>query len=261
MTINSNTVYLGYGADKATTTTSLGRALGTRGETPDGRIFYWSFSGEAIGAGQLTMERAGIADDDMDLVIQAARAVGDSTIAVTLGSTGVTIDEYGDGYIYINDGAGEGHLYRIAPAGVGGTAGQAHAAADGSATLTVTLAGGEVVREVLATADSLAGLKSNAYKDCEVYDFDDIDGIAVGVAPTEIADNTYFWNQTSGLANCLMDATTFVLGSAVEASDSVDGAMTLHDTSENQDRKALGVVSLIVAATGDSGLVDLSIRA
>lgn len=260
MAINNNTVYLAYGADKATTTTSLGRALGTRGETPDGAAYRWSFSGEAIGAGQLTMQKAGIALHDMDLAVQAARAVGAQTIALTLGSTAATIDQYGDGTVYINDGAGEGHRYRIKSAGTGGTAGQAHAAVSSAGTITVNLVGDEVVREALTTGTSLAGLSENPYKDVEIFDANDIDGPALGVAPTEIADNTYFWNQTSGLAACLMDNTTFVLGSAVGGSAVTDGAVTLHDTSANTDRIALGTVALIVAASSDYGQVQLTIK-
>ena len=261
MAINNNTVYLGYGQEKVTTTTSLGRALGTRGETPDGRVFYWSFSGEAIGAGQLTMQKAGVANHDMDQATQAAAAIGDTSIAMTTAGTDVTIDQYGDGYIYINDGPGEGHIYRIASPGTGGTAGRAHPARSGAGTLVLQLAGGETVREALTTADSLVGLMENPYKDVEIWDANDIDGPALGVAPTEIDDNTYFWNQTFGPCNVLMDNTTFVLGSGVEGSTATDGAVTLHDVSGNSDRKLLGVVQLIVAASTDYGLVDLSIRA
>lgn len=259
MSISNNTIYLGWGQDKAVTTDQR-HPLGTRGELPDGSVFYYSKAGEAIGAGQLTMQKAGVALHDMDLALQTAAAVGDQSIAVTLGATAATIDQYGDGTIYVNDGPGEGHRYHIKTAGVGGTAGQAHAAVASAGTLTAFLNDNEQVREAMTTAASLLGLMENSYSDVEIFDANDIDGPALGVAPTEIADNEFFWNQTAGDAACLMDATTFVLGSAVEASSSVDGAVTLHDVSANTDREALGTVQLIVAASGDSGMVKLSIR-
>ena len=60
---------------------------------------------------------------------------GDTSITVTLGATAATKDQYADGYIYTNDNTttsdrGEGQIYRIA----------SNPAADGSATLAVTLA-------------------------------------------------------------------------------------------------------------------------
>lgn len=262
MAINNNTVYLGYGAEKAVISTSLGRPLGTRGETPDGRVFYWSFSGEGIGAGKLTMQKAGVAGHDMDQVLQAAAAVGDTEISITLGATAVTIDQYGGGYIYVNSNEGKGHIYKIAEAGVGGTAGRAHLAeTTGTGTLKVHLAGGEIVRVAMLTATSELGLMENPYKDVEIFDNSDIDGPALGVAPAEIANNRYFWNQSWGMAACLMDNTTFVLGDAVNASEVTAGAMSLKDDSEEDDRRALGTIQHIVAASADYGLVMLSIRA
>lgn len=247
------------GSEKITTTTSLGRPLGTVGRTPDGRTFRWSLAGEAIGAGQLTMQKAGIANHDMDLAVQADAAVGATSISLTLGATEATIDQYGGGYLYTNDGAGEGHLYKIAEPGSGGTAGRAHAAADASGTITVNLAGNDAVREAIGTSDTLGGLMENPYKDVEIYDANDIDGPPLGVAPGEVANDEYFWNQTNGVASCLMDNTTFVLGSAVEPSTATDGAVTLHDVSGNTDRAPIGTVTLIVGASTDYGIVDLNI--
>ena len=55
--------------------------------TPDGRCFRWAFSGEAIGAGQLVMQKGAVANHDMDLATAAAAAVGATTITVTIANS------------------------------------------------------------------------------------------------------------------------------------------------------------------------------
>ena len=214
--------------------------------TPDGRCFRWAFAGEAIGAGQLVMQKGAVANHDMELATAAAAAVGATTITVTLGATAATEDQYEDGAIYINDGAGEGHLY----------ASREHPAADASASLVVTLH--ETVREALPTGTSLSGLIENDYKDVEIYDAADIDGPALGVAPAEVANDEYFWLQTSGRAAVLIQGTV-VNGDAVEASQTTDGAVCLHDVSANTDQAPLGTCAGIIAVTTDYGYVNLQI--
>jgi len=239
-------VNIPWGAEKATTTTKREHPLGAVDMTPDGRCFRWAFAGEAIGAGQLVMQKGAVANHDMDLATAAAAAVGATTITVTLGATAATEDQYEDGAIYINDGAGEGHLYAI----------RSHPAADASASLVVTLH--ETVREALTTGTSLSGLIENDYKDVEIYDADDIDGPALGVAPAEVANDEYFWLQTSGRAAVLIQGTV-VNGDAVEASQTTDGAVCLHDVSANTDQAPLGTCAGIIAVTTDYGYVNLQI--
>jgi len=239
-------VNIPWGAEKATTTTKREHPLGAVGMTPDGRCFRWAFAGEAIGAGQLVMQKGAVANHDMDLATAAAAAVGATTITVTLGATAATEDQYEDGAIYINDGAGEGHLYAI----------REHPAADASASLVVTLH--ETVREALTTGTSLSGLIENDYKDVEIYDANDIDGPALGVAPAEVANDEYFWLQTSGRAAVLIQGTV-VLGDGVEASQTTDGAVCLHDVSGETDQAPLGTCAGIIAVDTDYGYINLQI--
>ena len=239
-------VNIPWGQEKETTTTRREHPLGAVGMTPDGRCFRWAFSGEAIGAGQVVMQKGAVPHHDMDLATVTARSVGDTTITVTLEATAATENQYEDGAIYINDGAGEGHLYAI----------RSNPAADASGSLTVTLH--EKVREALTTGTSLSGLIENDYKDVELWDYNDIDGPALGVAPTEIADDTYFWLQTSGRAAVLIQGTV-VLGDAVEASQTTDGAVCLHDVSANTDQAPLGTCAGIIAVTTDYGYINLQI--
>ena len=239
-------VNIPWGQEKETTTTRREHPLGAVGMTPDGRCFRWAFSGEAIGAGQLVMQKGAVANHDMDLATATAGSVGDTSITVTLGATAATLNQYEDGALYTNDGTGEGHLYAI----------RSNPAADASASLVLTLH--EKIREATSTSDTLNGLIENAYKDVEIYAADDIDGPALGVAPTEIANDTYFWLQTSGRAAVLIQGTV-VLGDAVEASQTTDGAVCLHDVSANTDQAPLGTCAGIIAVTTDYGYVNLQI--
>ena len=239
-------VNIPWGQEKETTTTRREHPLGAVGMTPDGRCFRWAFSGEAIGAGQLVMQKGAVANHDMDLATATAGSVGDTSITVTLGATAATLNQYEDGALYTNDGTGEGHLYAI----------RSNPAADASASLVLTLH--EKIREATSTSDTLNGLIENDYKDVEIYDADDIDGPALGVAPTEIANDTYFWLQTSGRAAVLIQGTG-VLGDAVEASQTTDGAVCLHDVSANTDQAPLGTCAGIIAVTTDYGYVNLQI--
>ncbi len=239
-------VNIPWGQEKETTTTRREHPLGAVGMTPDGRCFRWAFSGEAIGAGQLVMQKGAVANHDMDLATATAGSVGDTSITVTLGATAATLNQYEDGALYTNDGTGEGHLYAI----------RSNPAADASASLVLTLH--EKIREATSTSDTLNGLIENDYKDVEIYDADDIDGPALGVAPTEIANDTYFWLQTSGRAAVLIQGTV-VLGDAVEASQTTDGAVCLHDVSANTDQAPLGTCAGIIAVTTDYGYINLQI--
>ena len=239
-------VNIPWGQEKETTTTRREHPLGAVGMTPDGRCFRWAFSGEAIGAGQVVMQKGAVAHHDMDLATATGGSVGDTSITVTLGATEATLNQYEDGALYTNDGTGEGHLYAI----------RSNPAADASASLVLTLH--EKIREATSTSDTLNGLIENDYKDVEIYDADDIDGPALGVAPTEIANDTYFWLQTSGRAAVLIQGTV-VLGDAVEASQTTDGAVCLHDVSANTDQAPLGTCAGIIAVTTDYGYINLQI--
>ena len=239
-------VNIPWGQEKETTTTRREHPLGAVGMTPDGRCFRWAFSGEAIGAGQLVMLKGAVAIHDMDLATATGGSVGDTSITVTLGATEATLNQYEDGALYTNDGTGEGQLYAI----------RSNPAADASASLVLTLH--EKIREATSTSDTLNGLIENDYKDVEIYDADDIDGPALGVAPTEIANDTYFWLQTSGRAAVLIQGTV-VLGDAVEASQTTDGAVCLHDVSANTDQAPLGTCAGIIAVTTDYGYINLQI--
>lgn len=238
-----------WGDEKRVYTDTFGdreHFLGQWGMTPDGRLFRWAFSGGVIGAGERVESAPATAADDQDLAVQAAAAVGDTTVSVTTAGA-ITVNLYQDGYMFVNDVDGEGHLYAIRSHPV---------VATGSNTTVFTLH--EPIREALTTS-SQVGLVKNLYKDVIIGAAASTAGATVGVAPTEVTDNDYFWCQVSGIAAVLAEDSAMVVGSGIEKGVDVAGAFQLHDTSVNLDERNLGEAMNIVAAAGDSSVVILNI--
>lgn len=236
-----------WGMEKQVYTTTFGDRepfLGQLGATPDGRLFRWSFSGGIIGAGERVETSPAVAADDQDLVLQAAAAVGDTTISVTTAGA-IPANLYKDGYLFINDGAGEGHLYAI----------KSHPATTGAATLVVTLH--EKVREALATATTLLGFVKNPCKDVIIGTAGGNAGASIGVAPTEVTNDDYFWCQVAWVAAVLAEDAAMIIGDGIEKGVDVAGAFQLHDVSANTDQRPLGELMQVAPAAGDSAVVLL----
>ena len=226
-----------WGREKVGTTTRREHPLGQLGLTPDGRMHRWGFSDGAIGAGNLLAQKAPTTTHDMGLAIQAAAAVGDQSIAVTLEAGAATLNQYEDGKIYINDGAGEGHIYHI----------KSNPVAAASATLRVVLQDGDVVREALTTATSKAGLIENTYKDFVVHPTTTV-GAALGFANDEIADNEYNWICSRGEVAALVQG-TLVLGETGSPSTTTAGSVTPTNYGGTVESPIVCKVSAVVAAT------------
>ena len=177
-------------------------------------VFYYGYTGEAITAGKVVMQKATAADHIKDLAIAAAvsaNASGIAAITVTNGgSTAISgseyytesrgdVGDYEDGYLFVNDAAGEGQIWPI----------WRHSAAATGATLTVDLFEGDFVVTALTTSSEV-GLAKNIYAAGEVWDVNDIDGVILGVPNRDIASGSYGWFQTSGPASVLTNGTVVV---------------------------------------------------
>ena len=242
-----NRIYGDFGSEKVTNTTKK-RALGTILELPDGREFKYVLNGSgAITSGKLASSAAMIGNHDMDLTTAAA-SVGDTSITVTLGATAATKDQYADGYIYTNDGTGQGQVYRIA----------SNPAADGSATLAVTLASNDPVSVALdSTTES--GLAVNPYSGIVVSPTS-VTNRTLGVTATDIAANAYGFVQTKGLASVLVSGTV-VAGQPLRVAGATlaGAAMALNRDGTDENEQFIGVVHNVVAANTDNCLAFLNI--
>ena len=242
-----NRIYGDFGAEKVTNTTKK-RSLGTILELPDGREFKYVLNGSgAITSGKLASSAAMIGNHDMDLTTAAA-SVGDTSITVTLGATAATKDQYADGYIYTNDGTGQGQVYRIA----------SNPAADGSATLAVTLASNDPVSVALdSTTES--GLAVNPYSGIVVSPTS-VTNRTLGVTATDIAANAYGFVQTKGLASVLVSGTV-VAGQPLRVAGATlaGAAQPLNRDGTDENEQFIGVVHNVVAANTDNCLAFLNI--
>lgn len=235
------------GFEKSVSTSKKHR-LGTKMVLPDGRTFVYSKAAEAITAGKVTMQVQTATDHIMDLAVASAAASGDKTITVTNGaSTAIAVDDYADGYLFVNDDAGEGQIFTIA----------SNTAAATSASVVFTLSPNDSVRTALTTS-SLVGIHKPFGASVEVFDASDVDGVLTGVPACDVASGEYFWNQTTGPAAVLTSGTV-VLGKEVYTTASVDGAAGPGAA----DTSALSLIGGVMAAavTTDYSLVDLKIRA
>lgn len=239
-------------------TSSKKRRLGTKMIMPDGRIFYYGRTAEAISAGKLAMMGATAADHIKDLAIAAAVAADAQQITITNGGTtaisgsafytGTVTDvgDYEDGYLFVNDAAGEGQTWPI----------RRHSAASTGATITLDLEPNDFVATALTTS-SQVGLAKSIYAAVEVWDVNDIDGPVVGVPTRDLSSGYYGWFQTSGPCAVLTNG-TFVVGNQVMTGSSTDGSGDV--VADNMSAEILLGTTINVAASTEYSLVDLQIR-
>jgi hypothetical protein len=250
-----STVYLSYGMEKAETSAQKHR-LGTRAETPDGRVFYYSknSSSAITPGGKICDGIAAVAAHDMDLATTAAHSVGDTTISIEVPTTDLTLNQYKDGYLICNDGPGQGELYRI----------KSHPAHDASAdnTVIITIDESDGIRTALTTA-SLWGLSYNPYTDVKIVDGDGTMTTGpLGVNPMPVTASYYFWLQTAGIASVLSGAVVAIVGDAIGVSQASgeSGAFDLWDVSANEDTRPIGHAMGIPSVDTDNQIVMLAIR-
>ena len=173
------------------------------------KTFKYAFSGAAIAAGALIQNAAAVTTH-RNLTPTAASAAA-TTVTVTLGGTNAaTLNQYKNGYLHVNDVAGQGQLLKIA----------SNPAANASASCVITLFD-PVVTAI--TTSSKIDLIQNPYIDVVIAPTAET-GSVVGVSPIAIADDRYFWAQTSGPASVITDG-TIVLGHTVNRSDNAAGAV------------------------------------
>jgi len=221
-------------------------------------VWVYAQMGPTVGvAGSLYQSEAVTANWNSKTV-DTARAAGATQISATLGATAVVKDEFDEGYVVIEDDAGEGHLYHIARAW---KAEDSNAAADGSAVLTVNLISGESVQVALTTSTTLSFFK-NKLDEVIVHPSPPTAAV-VGVAMRAVSSPSgigyYCWLQVRGPASVKADG-TLVAGKGVRAAEgSADGAVAALDYDESgRDEVALGSV-IDIGTDTEHAAIDLNI--
>lgn len=188
--------------------------LGAIGVTSDGRQYrYAKNAGTELAPGKLAVN-ADLVANHTNIVVAAAVAVGGTQVTATLGATQATVDQYFDGYLTVNDAAGEGISYKIANNSSAGSAG----------VITVNLA--EPVQVALTTSSEVT-LKYNTYANIVISATDQADQ-AVGVPNVTVTASYYGWVQTRGECAVLADEAV-AKGLALTIGTGVAGAVEAAD--------------------------------
>ena len=251
-----NSIFLSYGQEKVETSEKK-QKLGTRAQTPDGRVFYYARNGSAAitTAGMIVDAAAAfaIAAHDMDVPANA-NAAGVTAVSVEVPTTDLTKNQYADGYLIFNDGPGEGEVYRI-------KSHPAHDASDDN-TVIITIDEPDGLRTATTTS-SLFGIFVNPYSAVKVIDGDGtMETGALGVTTIPMTANYYGWIQTAGIGSVAVGAAVGVVGDGLQISQasSESGRAELYDLSGEDDIQSIGTAIGIPSVDTDKQVCLLTIR-
>ena len=218
--------------------TTQAHQLGAYIESEDGRGYrYCKVGATALVVGNLQQGPAEVTNHQN--LTAPASAIGVTSVAVTLGATAATANQYAEGWMVISVTPGGGYQYKI----------KSHPAADASASLTLTL---EDPIEVALTASSRIDLVASPYS-AVIVNPSAATSNAIGVAVNNIAASSFGWLQTSGPAVCLADGTVTV-GTNVSASNATAGAVEAAVTAQSAVGYAMSGI-----ATTEFGAIYLTI--
>jgi hypothetical protein len=244
------TIHLGYGQEKVETSDQKQR-LGTRAVLPDGRVFYYAENSSAAitTGGQIVDGIAAVGAHDGDLAT-AALAAGSLTATTTTSLT-VTLNQYKDGYLFINDNAAQGEVYRV----------KSNTAVASAAGCEITIDESDGIRTAFTTSTQF-GLMYSPYKDVKIIDGNGTMTTGpLGVTTIPVTADYFCWVQTAGPAAVLSGAATFVIGDAVGISKAdEDGTADLWDVSTDEDSRPIGTSMGVVSVDTEYGWVMLAIR-
>ena len=251
-----NSIYLSYGQEKVETSEQK-QKLGTRAQTPDGRVFYYAKNGTAAitSAGMIVDAAAAfaIAAHDMDVPANANTA-GTTAVSVEVPTTDLTLNQYADGYLIFNDGPGEGEVYRI-------KSHPAHDASDDN-TVIITIDEPDGLRTATTTS-SLFGIFVNPYSAVKIIDGDGtMETGALGVTTIPVTASYYCWLQTAGIGSVAIGAAVGVVGDGLQISQasSESGRAELYDLSGEDDIQSIGTAIGIPSVDTDKQACFLTIR-
>jgi hypothetical protein len=188
--------------------------LGTRGVTPDGRVFRYCFAGAVdLVVGNVIQAPAQIANHQQ--LTPVAAAVGATSLTVALGATAATQNQYAGGLAIIDTTPGLGYAYPIS----------GHLAAALSTSVVLTLPSDSPIQVALTTS-SRVSLQANPYSGVIQSPVTTLTGAVVGVAVYPITAAQYGWIQVRGQAAVLIAGTPGV-GLAVVVPATAAGAVVI----------------------------------
>jgi hypothetical protein len=218
---NVKSEYMGtFGEEKVAQSTKIaGLALGAKLELPDGRIFRQAKCGTALVVGKVVNQSAEADTANWQgLAVATAAAIGATSVALIVGGTAVTANQYADGYLYINLSAGVGHTYKI----------KSHSSGAAAATITFTLYDNDALKVAIVAASTKAGIRANEFADTVLRPAGTAyGGVVGGIPPVAVSAGFYYWVQRKGVANALAAATTVTIGEKVVCDTATAGSVTI----------------------------------
>lgn len=220
--------------------------MGTQLVLQDGRKFRFALNGAVTGAAGKVYQASVAITNHLGVTVQAAAAVGAKSIAVTLGATLATVNQYAEGFFVAEAVAGLGYAYKI----------DSHAAVASAGILTAKLAQGNGVQVPLTTATT-GSFIANIYSGVVIAPITTRTMPAVGVMVIPLVASTYGWLQTRGLAAVLVSGTV-VVGDPVINPGGAAGAVGPQNATFADKETQIGWV-MRVAATATYAPIFLTI--
>jgi len=200
---------------------------------------YGRLSGTAVTAGKCVTHAASIAHH-FDLTPTAGVAAGETAISVETAGTDITLNQYANGYLYVNDAAGEGQMLRI----------KSNPAHDHSADPSIIITCYDDLATAITTSSRITLIPDP--RSGMIVQAATTTGATLGVTVVDMAASAYGWFAVSGPQAVLTSGTLVVGNHAVPL-----GAAGAVGPAAGDVIQVIGTV-MIVNVTTDYSLINLT---
>ena len=200
---------------------------------------YGRLAATAVTAGKCVTHSASIAHH-FDLTPTAGVAAGETAISVETAGTDITANQYKDGYLYVNDAAGEGQMLRI----------KSNPAHDHSADPSIIITCYDDLATAITTSSRVTLIPDP--RSAQIVQAATTTGATLGVTVVDMAASAYGWFSVSGPATILTSGTLVVGNHAVPL-----GAPGAVGPAAGDVIQVIGTV-MIVNVTTDYSLINLT---
>ena len=200
---------------------------------------YGRLAAAAVTAGKCVTHAASIAHH-FDLTPTAGVAAGETAISVETAGTDITLNQYANGYLYVNDAAGEGQMLRI----------KSNPAHDHSADPSIVITCYDDLATAITTSSRITLIPDP--RSGLIVQAATTTGATLGVTVVDMAASAYGWFSVSGPATVLTSGTLVVGNHAVPL-----GASGAVGPAAGDVIQVIGTV-MIVNVTTDYSLINLT---
>ena len=200
---------------------------------------YGRLAAAAATAGKCVTHAGSIAHH-FDLTPTAGVAAGETAISVETAGTDITLNQYANGYLYVNDAAGEGQMLRI----------KSNPAHDHSADPSIVITCYDDLATAITTSSRITLIPDP--RSGQIVQAATTTGATLGVTVVDMAASAYGWFTVSGPATVLTSGTLVVGNHAVPL-----GAAGAVGPAAGDVIQVIGTV-MIVNVTTDYSLINLA---